>query len=75
MTSAAEIRMKYDKEKDDGQTGVLRRTRCHLSFLPLIRITAACRILPLFAGTHLLIDIGGVSRSRVRKGPIETISD
>ena len=64
MMSAAEIRMKY-KEKDDGQTGVLRRTRCHLSFLPLIRITAA----------YLLIDVGGVSRSRVRIGSIETISD
>ena len=70
MTSAVEIRTKYDKKEDDGQTGVLRRTRRCLSFLLLIRITAACRIPPLFAGAHLLIDVCGVGRSRVRKAPI-----
>ena len=76
MTSAAEIRTKYDKkEKDDGQTGVLRRTRCRLSFLPLMRITAVCGIPPLFAGDHLLIYVGVVGHSRVRKASIETISD
>ena len=37
MTSAAEIHTKYDKkEKDNDQTGVLRRTRRRLSFLLLI---------------------------------------
>ena len=75
MTSAVEIRTKYDKKEDDSQTGVLRRTRRRLSFLPLIRITAACRIPPLFASAHLLIDVCGVGRSRVRKAPIETISN